>query len=917
MNINLNRIAKDLYGKIETRFSDIKIGDENAEVLSKKTDIPEARFFEFEYKHNGVPLGTITITLDEDDGVVVQISGNLAEKKHPGAFKFIRGLRQFAKDRLLNFDVQNIGKDNLDKRDYEFQAKPKEETMDPIMESKLYGTNKISYQDLGEARLVIKHSQPVNLDLAAGRTMHIEGIYIENTEGERFRYPYKHLNGARALAEHIKHGGNPYDAIGKHICGLSEELAQLRKFKGYVSRNEALSEAMGDITSKVFERIEQVKKEVNMLQRSSYYEQFAESFEDREEQMIPEDIMSDWIDRLTIRTFNEELKTAFPYIFRLVDETEIPVKALSPDEMLDELRSEEKDKDGKVIRWKEEGEWKKSEKKDPKGKIFNLSDKARRETEKMSKEVSEGGWTLPPADASPEEADAIMKKNQASQDYINKTVRQNMNQKDLGDGFTLSTVGVMGGQYPAVLDTQSNTFILPNNRPDGSAIIRSIAPYILVKDGKVESAMKVGPATATALEKSGLSRPKPTAPQLTPEDQFESFLDRLMNEDEDDQEGHNTLFSKDVSVRTQAIENLKDALGNEMLTVQTAPDELKSLLPMDQFQEYLEDQDQDAGPEVVKSLVVNYLNDLSDGKITNPLLGHNAGEIASMVIDQVKLTDVDNDLPQDLPNVDAGATPAPAPATSTQPPAPDMGMPPPAPDMGAMGGAPTPGALPPIREGQLAKMKAKFIKAKEQGATLETTMDFGHRELTLHDAMKECGINPRDIGFNNGGDEGVQEILQSISGFYNRNVNEGNFTIGGTRVKTKILKAYKNGEYEHANPADVRKVCKLVDKLDPPSSTKGALSHIKKLAGLNSTSYSMAEDPEEFNLDVILKQLTALQNNPQAQNQLGQQLKQKFTTDIAPKMQAQMPNQTVDFPGGQMNPQEMMKAIMQKISQSQ
>ena len=261
------------------------------------------------------------------------------------------------------------------------------------------------------------------------------------------------------------------------------------------------------------------------------------------------------------------------------------------------------------------------------------------------------------------------------------------------------------------------------------------------------------------------------------------------------------------------------------------------------------------------------------------------------------------------------SAPAPAPA-----PAPDMSAQPPAPDMSAMPGAgpgaPMPPGVPPLAEGQLAKMKAKFIQAKEQGATLETTMDFGHRELTLHDAMKECGIQPRDVGFNDG-DEGVQEILQSISGFYNRNVTEGNFTIGGTRVKTKILKAYKNGEYEHANPADVRKVCKLVDKLDPPSSTKGALSHIKKLAGLNSTSYNMAEDPEEFNLDVMLKQLTALQNNPQAQDQLGQQLKQKFATDVAPKMQAQMPNQTVEFPGGQMNPQEMMKAILQKISQSQ
>jgi hypothetical protein len=35
--------------------------------------------------------------------------------------------------------------------------------------------------------------------------------------------------------------------------------------------------------------------------------------------------------------------------------------------------------------------------------------------------LDEGGWTLPPADASPEEANAIMQKNQASQDVINKT----------------------------------------------------------------------------------------------------------------------------------------------------------------------------------------------------------------------------------------------------------------------------------------------------------------------------------------------------------------------------------------------------------------------------------------------------------------------------------------------------------------
>jgi hypothetical protein len=344
MNSNLDKIAQDLYGKIQTRFKDITIGDEHAQTLSRKEDIPKARFFEFEYVENGESLGTITITLDEDDGIVIEVGGDLVndddETTHHGAYEFIRSFRQFAKKRLLKFDADNIGKSNLDKRDYQFKAKRREEPvmpMQPVMENKMYGTNKISYQDLGEsARLVIKHSQPVNLDVAAGRTMHIESIYIENADGERFKYPYKHLSGARALAEHIKHGGNPYDAIGKHVIGLSEELAGLRKFKGYVSRQSQVSEAMGNVTDRVLERIEQIKETIAKLQRPAYYQEFAESFEEQEEYIIPEEIQNDLINRLTIRTFNEDLKSVFPYIAKFVNEDELDVVELGADDLLAE-----------------------------------------------------------------------------------------------------------------------------------------------------------------------------------------------------------------------------------------------------------------------------------------------------------------------------------------------------------------------------------------------------------------------------------------------------------------------------------------------------------------------------------------------------------------------------------------------------
>jgi hypothetical protein len=806
MDTNLNKIAKDLYGKIETRFPDIKIGDENAEVLSRKGDIPRARFFEFEYEDRGVKLGNVTITLDREDGVVVQISGSLAEKKHPGVFKFIRGLRSFAKDRLLNFDIQNINKDQLDKRDYEFQAKPKEEFT--MMESKMYGTAKISYQDLGEARLVVKHSQPVNTDLAAGRTMHIESIYVENADGERFKYPFKHLAGARALAEHLKHGGIPYDSIGKHITSLSEELAQLRKFKGYVGRNEALSEAMGDITSKVMERIDSVKKEIQQLSRTSYYEAFVESFEDHEEKMIPEAVMDDWIDRLTIRTFNEELRTAFPYIFRLIDESEIPVKELDPSDLLDE------DATGPV----------------------NANAQCR-----------------------------------VCHTPYGKHFRFNP-EGDVNGTITSTTIRGLCGR-------------VPQDFPDLHTVSESGARQA---------------AIAIAKKKSGKYDKEGNRIHESPEDQFESFIENIVTEDETTQQGVNTLFSTIPEIRSQAVKNLKDKISqglkpgtdgvNAALT-------LKGIIDSDKFTEnYLKGlSDNDNIVTVLKQYVKDVAN--NDPKAVTSGKNPGAQDAARELLASKELDNMSSDAstPPDI-----GAEPAaPAPGGET-PPAPDMGAEtPPAPDMGAETPPPAPGGETPpapvaesglqaylgnkkygkdgmdqlrqagrdhVGSDKIAKLKAKLIKARESGAELHDKVDFGHKEMTLHDCMKQFKINPMECGFESptmsssvsdgSKSPGEMEIESSISGFWNKDapMHEGNFTIGPTRVITKILKSYNNGEYRHAKPHDVKKVIARVKQMDPPSSVKG-IEH-KPNAHPTNMPYSVAESDELARIKTLMQKIS-------------------------------------------------------------
>lgn len=349
MNKNLNIIAKELFGKIRTQFPKIKLGDEE----SKVTDKPEkARFFKFEYVQNGASLGNIDVSISEDDGLVVIYSNDIAggqdEYTKNKFFNFLKELREFAKQHVLNFDTRDISKSNLDKRDYEFMANNIGEGN--MTESKLFGTSKTSYQQLGDAKLIIKHSAPVNFDNPAGRTQRIESIYIENVQGERFKYPYKHLNGARALAQHVAHGGTPYDGIGQHVISLSEELSKLRMFKNYVERNPVIAENMNSIHSKVLERIDQVKKEIFNLQSISRYNEFVECFEERNSKEIPEEIINDWVDRLTIRTFNEELKNVFPYIFKLVDESDIPVKELTIEDLVGEEDDSEKDEKEKEIK---------------------------------------------------------------------------------------------------------------------------------------------------------------------------------------------------------------------------------------------------------------------------------------------------------------------------------------------------------------------------------------------------------------------------------------------------------------------------------------------------------------------------------------------------------------------------------------
>lgn len=326
--ISIENIAEELFNKIRGRFPDITIGDENSTITN---DPKEARYFDFEYK----PGQKVHVSLDEK-AVTVMYSNKLFDTNETSAknnwYDFLKELRTFSKKRMLNFDTRDITKSNLDKRDYEYLTKNRAEE-NTMSESKMYGTSRTSFQDIGSARLVVKHTGPVNQDLAAGRTQQIHSIYVESSEGERYKYPYIHLNGARALARHVSEGGNLYDDFGQHIVTLSEELSKLRKFKTYMNRSNVMAEGLAGYLDVVNERIETVKKNLYTIQKQTGYAEYNESFEKVNLEEVPEDIQTDWVEQLTIKQFNEELKSVFPYIYKLVSEANA-VQELGPQDIL-------------------------------------------------------------------------------------------------------------------------------------------------------------------------------------------------------------------------------------------------------------------------------------------------------------------------------------------------------------------------------------------------------------------------------------------------------------------------------------------------------------------------------------------------------------------------------------------------------
>ena len=187
----------------------------------------QADLFSFDYKgDSGQDYGTVVVMLTEDNNLNVYFGDNIGKSMEgddkKGWFDFLYQLRMFAKRNLLSFSLQN-----LNKLKYSMQGQAA--ISEGLFES-WSGTKTQSWNGAEtEARLMIKHKRAIGENDA--RFRYVESLFVETAEGERYKLPFTKLSAGRAMVEHVRQGGKPYDIRGQHIATIVEEMNLLSRFR--------------------------------------------------------------------------------------------------------------------------------------------------------------------------------------------------------------------------------------------------------------------------------------------------------------------------------------------------------------------------------------------------------------------------------------------------------------------------------------------------------------------------------------------------------------------------------------------------------------------------------------------------------------------------------------------------------------
>jgi hypothetical protein len=186
----------------------------------------------------------------------------------------------------------------------------------------MFGSRRKSYQTMENVKMIVNHRKSIDETIPGARSRYIESIYLERADGERYKFPYNYLTGARAMARHVNEGGNPYDDMGKHIIGMIKEMRDLSKFARRTKKHAMEDENAGNIRTSVVERFHSVKKQLGAMSVKEGYSRFAENFK-ADETLSEDDTIEQLKERFTQQVFDTQLEDTLPAVIKAIKEAEM------------------------------------------------------------------------------------------------------------------------------------------------------------------------------------------------------------------------------------------------------------------------------------------------------------------------------------------------------------------------------------------------------------------------------------------------------------------------------------------------------------------------------------------------------------------------------------------------------------------
>ena len=345
------KTSQDLFNKIRSQFSNIRLGDENGAATA---DPQGAVFFEFEFQEDADTFGSVSISLADGENMKVYYNRDLVSKIDEDSrdewYAFLKELKDFAVEHQLRFDVRDITKNNLTKQDYENLADTNKTVNTDEMSEELSritklagiseglsGTAKSSFENLDKTKLIIRHKGKVDETVPGARTRQIQSLYIENEDGERFKYPLTHLAGARAMTRHVANGGKPYDEFGQHIISTSEDIAKLNSFSRYVTNKDQLNDNAGDIIEQTKMKLENLRNYVRNLSKQSHYEEASKNFKTSDEVVLDDETVNKLREKFTMKNLDARVEDALPIINKIMSELEATQEKSVEEQQVNEL----------------------------------------------------------------------------------------------------------------------------------------------------------------------------------------------------------------------------------------------------------------------------------------------------------------------------------------------------------------------------------------------------------------------------------------------------------------------------------------------------------------------------------------------------------------------------------------------------